>query len=183
MGSPRGLRVPLHIPQPQEYLWGGAGGRSTLSRYVASQAMAAPSPAGPAGPGVPVVPAAAPSAPSVPGGPPGASCLMRSGVASIICRASVTTSAWGWGTLGLSCTKGVPSPGWPPPLPAGCRRVGPGHPQGGWGALPPPSCHPRRDQGGQGAEGQSPDHPRAPTGTTGCWLCSALGTRGTRRGD
>lgn len=97
---PRDLRVPLDTPQPQEYLWGGAGGRSTLSRYVASQAMAAPSPAGPAGPGVPGVPRvppADPNAPSAPGGPPGASCLMRSGVASMICRASVTTSAWGQG--------------------------------------------------------------------------------------
>lgn len=141
--------------------------------------MAAPSPAGPAGPGVPVVPRVPPAAPSTPGGPPGASCLMRSGVASMICRASVTTSAWGWGTLGLSCPKDVPDPGCSPPLPAGCRRAGPGHPQGGWGALVPPSCHPQRDQG---AAGQSQDPPRAPMGMTGCWLCSALGTSGTRQG-
>lgn len=141
--------------------------------------MAAPSPAGPAGPGVAVVPRAPPAAPSTPGGPPGASCLMRSGVASMICRASVTTSAWGRGTLGLSCPENVPNPGCSPPLPAGCRRAGPGHPQGGWGALPTPSSHPQRDLGGQGAAGRSQDPRRAPMGTTSCWLCSALGTGGT----
>lgn len=84
--------------------------------------------------------------------------------------------------MGLSCPKGVPNPACSPPLPAGCQRMGPGHPQGGWEALPPPSSHPQRGQGGQGAAGRSQDPPRALMGMTGCWLCSALGTRGTWQG-
>lgn len=179
-GDPHGeLGVPLHTPRRQEYLLAGAGGRSTLSRYVASQAMAAPSPAGP---GVPVVPGVPPAAPSAPSGPPGASCLMRSGVASMICRASVTTSAWGRGTSALACAKRVPSPGCPRLYLQGVRGQGQGILGGAGGHCHPPAVvlAGTRGAGGQRDRARALREPRWGRQAAGC--AQPWGQGDTQRG-